>query len=181
MRTGARRGGRALRMAASVAVLVLGAAGTAAVAEATPADSTTAASVTSARLLLAQRNPALPSVVGKTKAKAVSVLKARGYKVKTKTKTVKRGKNGVVLSQSPKARTRPAPGSTITLTISKVTKSTKSSSNCTPGYSPCLPPASDYDCAGGSGNGPEYVYGTVQVTGSDPYDLDRDGDGYGCD
>ena len=29
--------------------------------------------------------------------------------------------------------------------------------NCTPGYSPCLPPASDYDCRGGSGNGPKYT------------------------
>jgi hypothetical protein len=39
-----------------------------------------------------------------------------------------------------------------------------------------LAPASDYDCAGGSGNGPKYT-GPVRVTGSDPYDLDRDGDG----
>ena len=51
--------------------------------------------------------------------------------------------------------------------------------NCTPGYSPCLPPASDYDCEGGSGDGPKYT-GTVQVTGSDPYELDGDGDGTGC-
>ena len=39
--------------------------------------------------------------------------------------------------------------------------------NCTPGYSPCLTPASDYDCAGGSGNGPGYtglVYVTVNLT-----------------
>ena len=56
------------------------------------------------------------------------------------------------------------------------------SNDCTPGYSPCLPPASDYDCAGGSGNGPEYT-GRVTVDHSynDPYDLDRDGDGVGCD
>ncbi len=57
----------------------------------------------------------------------------------------------------------------------------ESNDNCTPGYSPCLPPASDYDCSGGSGNGPEYVYGSVEVEGADPYDLDRDGDGIGCD
>jgi hypothetical protein len=54
-------------------------------------------------------------------------------------------------------------------------------SDCTPGYSPCLPPASDYDCAGGSGDGPRYVYVRVRVTGSDPYGLDDDNDGYGCD
>jgi hypothetical protein len=33
---------------------------------------------------------------------------------------------------------------------------------------------------GGSGNGPEYT-GTVSVIGPDVYDLDRDGDGIGCD
>ena len=52
--------------------------------------------------------------------------------------------------------------------------------NCTPGYSPCLPPASDYDCRGGSGNGPKYT-GPVRVTGSDPYHLDRNRDGKGCE
>jgi len=51
---------------------------------------------------------------------------------------------------------------------------------CTPGYSPCLPPASDYDCAGGSGDGPAYT-GYVTVSGSDPYGLDADGDGVGCE
>jgi hypothetical protein len=54
------------------------------------------------------------------------------------------------------------------------------SRNCTPGYSPCLPPASDYDCRGGSGNGPKYT-GPVRVTGSDPYHLDKDRDGKGCE
>jgi hypothetical protein len=53
--------------------------------------------------------------------------------------------------------------------------------HCTRGYKPCLHPASDYDCAGGGGNGPKYVYGTVKVTGSDPYGLDSDNDGVGCE
>jgi hypothetical protein len=44
-----------------------------------------------------------------------------------------------------------------------------------------VPIASDVDCAGGSGDGPAYVSGPVQVFGSDPYDLDDDNDGYGCD
>jgi hypothetical protein len=52
---------------------------------------------------------------------------------------------------------------------------------CTPGYVQCLPPASDYDCSGGPGNGPAYVDGPVKVTGSDPYGLDADGDGIGCE
>jgi hypothetical protein len=53
--------------------------------------------------------------------------------------------------------------------------------DCTPGYSPCLTPASDYDCEGGEGDGPEYVAGPVQVTGSDPYGLDLDSNGVGCE
>jgi len=48
------------------------------------------------------------------------------------------------------------------------------------GYDPCIAPGSDVDCAGGSGNGPRYT-GPVTVTGSDPYGLDNDGDGYGCE
>jgi len=48
------------------------------------------------------------------------------------------------------------------------------------GYSPCIPPGPDVDCAGGSGNGPRYV-GLVHVYGSDPYGLDSDGDGLGCE
>lgn len=54
-------------------------------------------------------------------------------------------------------------------------------SNCHSGYSGCLKKnAGDYDCAGGSGNGPNYT-GRVEVYGSDPFDLDRDGDGVGCE
>jgi len=53
-------------------------------------------------------------------------------------------------------------------------------SNCDPNYSGCVPVASDVDCAGGSGNGPAYT-GMVQVIGSDIYDLDRDGNGWGCE
>lgn len=55
-------------------------------------------------------------------------------------------------------------------------------SGCDPNYSgACLDPNSpDYDCEGGSGDGPDYV-GIVQVVGSDVYDLDADGDGTACD
>jgi hypothetical protein len=56
--------------------------------------------------------------------------------------------------------------------------------NCTPGYSPCLPEGpSDYDCYGGGGDGPAYTQPGVvyTVTGSDPYRLDTDGDGLGCE
>lgn len=45
--------------------------------------------------------------------------------------------------------------------------------NCASGYSPCLPVVADLNC-------PD-VNGPVRVTGSDPYGLDADGDGIGCD
>ena len=53
--------------------------------------------------------------------------------------------------------------------------------DCDPNYDPCVPIASDVDCAGGSGNGPAYVEGPVRVIGDDVYGLDRDGDGIGCE
>ncbi len=53
--------------------------------------------------------------------------------------------------------------------------------NCNPNYTPCVPNASDVDCAGGSGNGPAYVQGPVRVIGNDVYDLDSDNDGIGCE
>lgn len=52
---------------------------------------------------------------------------------------------------------------------------------CHPSYDPCVSIASDADCAGGRGNGPIYVEGPIRVIGPDVYDLDRDGDGIGCE
>lgn len=53
---------------------------------------------------------------------------------------------------------------------------------CDTNYSgPCVPISSDVDCAGGSGNGPDYVTGPVYIVGTDVYDLDRDGDGVACE
>ena len=60
--------------------------------------------------------------------------------------------------------------------------SLEQSSACDPNYSgACVPIASDVDCASGSGNGPEYVDGPVTVDGDDIYELDRDGNGTGCE
>ncbi len=59
---------------------------------------------------------------------------------------------------------------------------TKQAPQCDPNYTgACVPIASDVDCAGGSGDGPAYVQGPVRVVGTDIYDLDRDGDGIGCE
>ncbi|WP_327147322.1 hypothetical protein [Nocardia sp. NBC_01329] len=51
---------------------------------------------------------------------------------------------------------------------------------CHASYDPCVPITSDVDCEGGSGNGPAYT-GRVRVIGPDEYDLDRDGNGLGCE
>jgi hypothetical protein len=46
----------------------------------------------------------------------------------------------------------------------------------------CLRPnVSDYDCAGGSGNGPYYVRGPFRVVGTDHYGLDSNHDGTACE
>ena len=55
------------------------------------------------------------------------------------------------------------------------------SSGCDPNYSGCVPIASDVDCSGGSGNGPEYVEGPIEVIGTDKYRLDADHDGIACE
>jgi hypothetical protein len=47
---------------------------------------------------------------------------------------------------------------------------------CEPGYSPCLPRRSDLNC-----NEIPASKKPVTVTGSDPYRLDADGDGVGCE
>ena len=55
--------------------------------------------------------------------------------------------------------------------------------NCHPSYPDvCLAiNKGDYDCAGGSGNGPNYVKGPIKVLPPDPFGLDGDGDGIGCE
>ena len=55
--------------------------------------------------------------------------------------------------------------------------------NCDRNYTGrCLKPnVSDYDCAGGSGNGPYYVAGPFRSVGNDHYRLDADHDGIACE
>jgi resuscitation-promoting factor RpfB len=75
-----------------------------------------------------------------------------------------------------------APVDQVTSIGTKVAADDSSSGSCDSNYSGgCVPIASDVDCAGGSGNGPEYVEGPVTVVGDDLYGLDRDKDGIGCE
>lgn len=78
------------------------------------------------------------------------------------------------LSKSAKKSGAEAPDSSVGTSVA--------GGDCDSDYSDaCLDPnAVDYDCAGGRGDGPDYT-GQVVIVGDDPYGLDRDGDGIGCD
>ena len=83
----------------------------------------------------------------------------------------------------PRTTTTTRPPVTTTTTVAgraALAAPSSSSSDCTPGYDPCIPPGPDVDCAGGRGDGPRFVTGPVRVTGSDIYDLDSNHDGWGC-
>jgi hypothetical protein len=86
----------------------------------------------------------------------------------------------------PRATTRRATTTTrkATPTTRRATPATAAPArNCDPAYpDACLHDGiGDYDCAGGSGNGPNYVRGPIRVRPPDPFGLDRDGDGVGCE
>jgi hypothetical protein len=127
----------------------------------------------------AQTSVKVPNVVGKRRAVARDILRDRGLDPEVRKKASSKPK-GIVIKQQPTAGRRVNPGRTVLLTVSK-------GRDCTDGYSPCIPPGPDVDCAGGGGNGPRYEgqggvpFGPFKVTGSDPYGLDGDGDGVGCE
>lgn len=134
-------------------------------------------------LVLAAPYPAVPGTAGMTQTAAIRTLRRAGFQVRVSREVVSSGRNGVVLRQSPIGSTRVKPHSVISLVVASVVRpvaAPQPAASCTVGYSPCLAPAPDYDCAGGSGDGPRYT-GYVTVTGSDPYDLDADGDGVACE
>jgi len=60
-------------------------------------------------------------------------------------------------------------------------KSSKKNAKCDSNYSGCVPVASDVDCKPGSGDGPAYISAPVKILKNDPYRLDFDKDGIGCE
>jgi hypothetical protein len=142
----------------------------------------------SVSLTVAKRFPTVPYVIGLSQAKATSKLRDAGYNV-VANKQESSQTPGTVISTDPVAGTDRLPGRSVTIVVAKAPPPPPPpppppSPNCTSGYSPCLPVGpSDYDCYGGSGNGPAYTEPgvTYRVTGSDPYGLDADNDGYGCE
>jgi hypothetical protein len=135
----------------------------------------------------------VPKLVGMKLTSARQRLASHGLKLRVRYRPTARFAAGTVISQSRRIGVGVARSSAITLVIAKALPPppttqpppppTTPSRNCHPSYEgACLDPtASDYDCAGGSGNGPKYVQGPVRVRPPDPFDLDADGDGLGCE
>lgn len=135
----------------------------------------------------------VPRLVGMKLASARQRLATNGLKLRVRYRPTARFAAGTVISQSRRIGAGVAPSSAITLVIAKALPPppttqpppppTTPARNCHPSYEgACLDPtASDYDCAGGSGNGPKYVQGPVKVRPPDPFDLDADADGLGCE
>jgi hypothetical protein len=136
----------------------------------------------------------VPRLVGLRLARAKESLADRGLTAKVTYRSTTRYSAGTVISQSRRAGAGVLPDTTITLVVAKAPPPPPSTAppappptappqRCHPSYEgECLKVGiGDYDCAGGSGNGPNYAQGTVRVVGPDEFDLDRDGDGLGCE
>lgn len=135
----------------------------------------------------------VPSLVGMKLTAARAALADRRLRGTIKYKSTARYPTGTVISQSRGTGAGVLPESRIILVVAKAPPPppttapppppTTPSRNCDPSFPDvCLDPnAVDYDCAGGSGDGPNYVRGPIRVRPPDPFDLDREGDGWGCD
>jgi beta-lactam-binding protein with PASTA domain len=136
----------------------------------------------------------VPRLVGLRLARAKDSLADRGLTAKVTYKATARYPAGTVISQSRTTGAGVLPDTTITLVVAKAPPPPPSTAP--PAPPPTAPPQSchpsyegaclkvgigDYDCAGGSGNGPNYVQGTVRVVGPDEFDLDCDRAGLGCE
>jgi hypothetical protein len=125
----------------------------------------------------------VPDLVGRTLAGARRALRVRDLRPRVVSFRTTEYVPGRVVDTRPDASARRRPGARVTLYVAKAPPSPPSPSPiCVPGYSPCITPGPDVDCAGGEGDGPRFVEGPVTVTGSDPYGLDGyDNDGVGCE
>jgi hypothetical protein len=121
----------------------------------------------------------VPDVEGRSLRQARRELRETGLTV-TVSKRPSDETAGTVLVQRPISGLDVRPGRTIRLVVAK--PKPPPPDDCHDSYTgACLDPnASDYDCAGGSGDGPKYT-GRVTVVGPDVFGLDGDSDGIGCE
>ena len=159
-----------------------------------PTGATTLATTTSTAPPTTIAKVTVPRLVGMKLTRAQDSLADRGLTAKVTYRSTARYPAGTVISQSRTAGADVLPDTTVTLVVAKTPPPPPSTAppappttappqRCHPSYEgECLKVGiGDYDCAGGSGNGPNYVEGTVRVVGPDEFDLDRDGDGLGCE
>jgi hypothetical protein len=138
----------------------------------------------------------VPELSGITRAGAKQTLADYGLQATIRYRSTDQYPAGTVISQSPKAAALVLPDTTVSFVVAKAppppppppspeppSPPTTPAPSCDPSYPDvCLDPAvEDYDCAGGSGNGPGYVEGPIRVLPPDRFDLDREGDGVGCE
>jgi hypothetical protein len=138
-----------------------------------PAAGTEIAAGSTVTLVVAKAFPKVPQVTGASSKAAKATLTKAGYRVRVKVVFTSTAA-GTVLAQTPPAGTELPPDRFVRLTTS---------SGCDKNYAgACLNPlASDYDCYGGTGDGPLYT-GFVIVVGYDEFGLDgNDNDGRGCE
>lgn len=88
----------------------------------------------------------------------------------------------IITERAPSPSPAPAPPPAPSPSSPSPSPSPTPSPACDPNYQgACLDPSAlDYDCLGGSGDGPRYT-GRVVVVGYDHYGLDADRDGIGCE
>jgi PASTA domain len=129
----------------------------------------------------------VPTLVDMTRAEAEQLVADLGLEATTKYRSTGQHPAEIVISQSHEAGAWVLPDTTISLVVAKTPTPPPPppapEPSCDPSYPDvCLDPAvEDYDCAGGTGNGPGYVEGPIRVLPPDPFDLDGEGDGVGCE
>ena len=162
---------------------------------ASPTSAAPSSPATSARATIRPPQPevrtaVVPRLVGLPSQRARAALARTGLQSRIASETTSGAPAGTVLSQSVAAGTGVRRATVVTLVIAKAPPTpppapspTAAPRGCDPSYpDDCLRTGiGDYDCAAGSGNGPNYVNGPIRVRPPDPFDLDRDGDGIGCE
>lgn len=124
------------------------------------------------QVVIAKSLPTVPYVAGKSKAKAIQLLKEQGFRVDVVAEDSPR-RDGVVLGLEPRAGTPLLPNRVVTLVVADQVEPPPPP--CDSNYSGyCVPIVSyDLDC--------EDVGSNFQVTGVDRHGFDGDNDGYACE
>jgi hypothetical protein len=173
---------------AFVAICLIGSAASAASGHAkstTPNKITTSSShpesVTSAATTSGSAQQAVDATIAAAKAAAEKAAAATASKAAAAEAAAVKAAADKAAADKAAAAKAAAARAAAAAAAAAATPPTTSAPKCTPGYDPCIPPGPDVDCAGGTGNGPRYVQGPIAVTGSDPYRLDADHNGIGCE